>query len=315
LDKLDLVVVGELNVDLILQDLSAFPEIGKEKIAQDMRLTLGSASAILAANAARLGTRVGFIGKLGSDPFGEIVLKALKERGVDCSGIQQDATSRTGVTVSMTFPSDYAMVTYMGAMETFTIRDVDFDYLENGRHMHLSSYYLQPGLREGCPTLFARAKRAKITTSLDPGWDPDEAWGRDILNVLEHVDVLLPNGREAMSISGRSTPESALNELSRYCAFVVIKLGEQGSLCCTNGETLRINAYDVTPLDTTGAGDSFNAGFLHEWLNGSDIKHCLQVASACGALATMKMGGITAFPTIEELNTFLNEHPEDIFNS
>ncbi|MFB0515545.1 MAG: carbohydrate kinase family protein, partial [Candidatus Neomarinimicrobiota bacterium] len=147
MSELDIVVVGELNVDMILQDIASFPEMGKEKIAKNMVLTMGSASAIFASNVARLGARVGFAGKLGRDHFAEIVLHTLRERGVDCGGIDQDESTQTGVTVVMTFPHNYAMITYMGAMEEFTLDDVRFDYIRKGRHMHLSSFYLQPGLR------------------------------------------------------------------------------------------------------------------------------------------------------------------------
>lgn len=309
--KLDVVVVGELNVDLILQDISSFPEMGKEKLAQDMVLTMGSASAILASNLARLGVRVGFAGKLGRDQFAEVVLSTLVERGVDTGGIEQDADSRTGITVSLTFPDNYAMVTYMGAMEEFGVSGVDFNYLTRAKHMHLSSYYLQPAMREGCVELFRRAKEASMTTSFDPGWDPQEEWAADIRDVLHYVDVFLPNEQEALNISGQVTIEDALNELGANSSVVIIKRGSEGAACLAEGEIIKTRAYAVNPIDTTGAGDSFNAGFLYEWLRGSDIRRCLNSGSACGALATTKLGGSTASPTIQELDSFLNDHRDE----
>ena len=165
MNHLDVVVVGELNVDMILEDLSSFPEMGKEKTAKNMLLTMGSASAVFASNIARLGMKVGFIGKLGRDHFGDIVMTSLKERNVDVAGIKVDDQEITGVTVSLTFPQNYAMVTYMGAMERFSIADVDFDYLKRGRHMHHASFYLQPSLRPDCAELFRQAREAGMTTS------------------------------------------------------------------------------------------------------------------------------------------------------
>lgn len=314
MSEFDIVVVGELNVDMILQDISSFPEMGKEKIAKNMILTMGSASAIFASNVARLGAKVGFAGKLGRDYFAEIVLSTLKERGVDCGGIDQDENTQTGITVSLTFPHNYAMVTYMGAMEEFTLEDVRFDYIQKGRHMHLSSFYLQPGLRPGCAELFRRAKAAGLSTSFDPGWDPQEKWAEDTREVLENVDVFLPNEKEALNISGCKTVDGALEELGAYSQVVVIKRGGQGATCLADGEIIRTGIYRVEPVDTTGAGDSFNAGFLYEWLQGSDIRQCLATGTACGALATTKMGGTTASPTKKELREFLvSRHHEAIF--
>jgi len=310
--RLDVVVVGELNADVILMDIPSFPQIGKEKIANKMVLTMGSASAILACNIARLGLQTGFIGKLGDDEFGTLVLDTLQDANVDCSGIMIDDSVQTGVTVVMSFPHDYAMLTYMGAMESFSIRNVDFDYINTARHLHLSSYYLQPAMRPHCPELFRRAKEDGLTTSFDPGWDPSDKWEDDILNVLPFVDILFPNRQEAMMISKQGTIEKALGKLSEHVPTVVITKGSEGAICRTHGQTIGCNAFPVNPVDTTGAGDSFNTGFLYQWLNGEDCEKCLIYGSACGAIACTRLGGTTASPTLDELEEFLEEHQEKI---
>jgi sugar/nucleoside kinase (ribokinase family) len=310
--KLDVVVVGELNADLILQDIPSLPEIGKEKLARNMTLTMGSASAILATNIAQLGLRVGFIGKLGKDAFGKIVIDTLKEKKVDCAGIMEDKDVQTGLTVVLSFPQDYAMLTHMGAMDTFSIEDVDFDYLKKARHMHFSSFYLQPKMRPRAADLFGRAKEMGLSTSLDPGWDPQEKW-TDILPVLRHVDIFLPNEQELLHISGGQTVEGALQKIGATIPTVVVKRGNQGALCLDKGETLAVGAYVVKPVDTTGAGDSFNSGFLYQWLTGGNLHNCMRYGAACGAIATTKMGGATASPSLSELDAFFAEHRENIF--
>lgn len=315
MSKIDIVVVGELNVDMILQDMNSLPEMGKEKIAREMTLTMGSASAILACNIAKLGAKVGFIGQLGRDSYANIVLDTLQQRGVDTGGIIQNENTQTGITVVMSFPEDYAMVTYMGAMEEFGVNGVDFDYLTEAKHMHLSSYYLQPAMRKDCVELFSRAKESGLTTSLDPGWDPDEEWSEEILKLLPYVDLLLPNEQEAMNIAHEDNIDDALVELRRYTANVVITLGSDGTLCSSEEQIYRTRTYHVKPVDTTGAGDSFNSGFMYRWLQGAETSECLKAGSACGALAVTKMGGITASPTPAELKSFLSEHTEDIFVS
>ncbi len=311
--KYDVVVVGELNVDLILQDIASFPEIGKEKIAKDMLLTMGSASAIFASNIAKLGNKTGFIGKLGADDYGRLVTDKLKESGVDTSGVFVDKNSKTGITVSMTFPHNYAMVTYMGAMEDFSIKDIDFDLLRQSKHVHFASYYLQPGIRPDCAKLFEKCRELNITTSFDPSWDPDEEWNDDIYNVLKSTDIFLPNTQEALNISGCSTIEDALSKLSKYSRIIVIKLGKDGAVTKHNDEIIRTKTFDLEPLDTTGAGDSFNAGFISSWLIDRDIKKALTNGNACGAIATTKLGGSTASPDAKELDDFLNQHKENIF--
>lgn len=310
--KFDVVVVGELNADLILQDIPSFPEIGKEKLAKNMSLTMGSASAILATNIARLGLKVGFIGKLGRDPLGKIVTDTLKERKVDCSGIAEDGSAQTGITVVLSFPKDYAMLTFMGAMDSFSLADVDFNYLKKARHMHFSSFYLQPRMRPHCAELFSRAKEMGLSTSLDPGWDPQEKW-EDILPVLRYVDVFLPNEQEMIRIGGAPTMEEALKKIGPTIPTLVVKRGSQGALCMNKGQTLGVGAYQITPVDTTGAGDSFNSGFLYQWLTGGNLHNCMRYGAACGAIATTKMGGATASPSLAELDIFFAEHRENIF--
>lgn len=310
--KYDVIVVGELNVDLIFQDIESFPEMGKEKIAKNMLLTMGSSSAIFATNIAKLGNKTSFIGKLGHDPYGELVLNTLMERGVDTSGILIDKNVKTGITISMTFPDNYSMITYMGAMENFNINDVDFNFLNNGKHMHFSSFYLQPGMRPHCKNLFKKCKELGISTSFDPSWDPDEKWEDDIIDVLKNTDVFLPNEQEAMNITGCNTVDEALDKLYQYSKIVVIKLGSKGAVTKYNGEIVRTKTFNIIPKDTTGAGDSFNAGFISSWLSGKSIKTCLTYGNACGALATTKLGGSTASPNEKELDQFLKLHNEDI---
>ena len=312
MSKFDVIVVGELNADLILQDIPSFPEIGKEKLARNMSLTMGSASAILATHIARLGLKVGFIGKLGRDSLGRIVTDTLKEKKVDCSGIVEDGTVKTGVTVVLSFPKDYAMITYMGAMDSFSIEDVDFNYMKKARHMHFSSFYLQPKMRPRITELFGRAKEMGLSTSLDPGWDPQEKWN-DILPALKYVDVFFPNEQEMIHISGASTVEEGLKKLGATVPTIVVKRGSQGALCLNKGETLKVGAYSVKAVDTTGAGDSFNSGFLHQWLTGGNLHNCMKYGAACGAIATTQMGGATASPSLAELDAFFAAHRENIF--
>lgn len=310
--NMDIIVIGELNADLIFQDVPSYLEMGKEKIANNMTLTMGSASAIFACNIARLGLKTGFIGKLGDDIFGQLVLNSLQDAEVDCNGIMWDNSVQTGVTVVINFPKNKTMLTYMGAMESLSIRNVDFDYLNAAQHMHLGSYYLQTGMRSGCPELFRKTKEAGLTTSFDPGWDPSEKWDDDILEILNYVDILFPSWQEALNISKQDTIEKALDKLKEYVPMVVITRGSEGAICASEEQTIHSKTYPVDRIDTTGAGASFNTGFLFGWLNGKDLKTCMKYGSACGAIACTKLGGSTASPSLDELEAFLEDNPENI---
>lgn len=308
MNKFDLVVVGELNVDLIFSGLNSFPSLGKEILANNFEITLGSSSAIFACGISNLGTKVGFIGKLGKDTYGEIVLDWLKRYQVDTSGIIIDPKIQTGITLSLSYPQDRALITYLGSISSLVLKNVDFGYLENARHLHLSSYFLQSGIRKDCVKLFEQAKKKGLTISFDTGYDPQDKWDDDVRETLRFVDIFLPNEMEAKKISGQDDIENSLEYLSKLAKNVVIKLGSQGAIGIDEkGNKIYEKAFPVEVVDTTGAGDSFNAGFIYGFLNKKSFGECLKLANACGAISVTKIGGAASCPTIKELNEFMKE--------
>jgi len=173
---MEIVVVGDINADLIFTGLPSLPAFRELKHAQGMKFTLGGSSAIFAYNIARLGAATGFVGKVGNDHVGDFLLATLGSVGVDTSRVVRDGARPTGICVSMSFPDEYAMVSYPGIRESFALREIDLDYVNSAHHLHLSSFYLQPSLQPGCVELFRSAKAAGLTTSLDPDYDPREKW-------------------------------------------------------------------------------------------------------------------------------------------
>ncbi|MCL4705579.1 carbohydrate kinase family protein [bacterium] len=299
--KLDVVVVGELNVDLILDQIQGFPELGKEKIATAMTLTLGSSSAIFASNLSSLGARVGFIGKLGEDVFGDLVLTSLQKRNVDVGQIIVQGATGTGATVAMNYDHQRAMLTYKGAMDELRLAEVRWDYVQTARHLHLSSYFLQSGIKPDCAALFKRAKDLGLSTSLDTNWDPDERWDPELYEIFPYVDIFLPNEDEAMLIATCKTVEAALDKLAQHVKTVVIKLGKSGALAKQEGKIYKSDGFKVVAVDAVGAGDSFDAGFIFKWLRGGDLNQCLHFGNMCGALSVTKAGGTAAFQSREQI--------------
>ncbi len=294
--KFDVLVVGELNVDLLLNQLNKFPELGKEIIAKQMLLTLGSSSAIFASNLAVLGSRVAFCGRIGRDSFGTKIINDLASKGVDTGYIIHSSTSDTGITVALNMEEDRAMVTYPGAMNELTAAEITDDMLLSAAHLHVSSVFLQPGLKPSLADLFRRARALGLTTSFDPQWDPAEKWDLDLTEYLPHLDVFLPNIGELTHLVGAPSLQECVVSLTQTPGLIVVKQGNEGaSLWHENTLFAQPSFLNTAVVDAVGAGDSFNAGFIHQFLRGGSGKACLEFGALCGAVNTTAAGGTTAF--------------------
>jgi sugar/nucleoside kinase (ribokinase family) len=298
-------IIGELNVDLVLSGCSRLPTLGTEITASGFSMTLGSSSAICAVGLARLGRPVSFAGVVGADQWGDFCVDALRTAGVDVSSVARDERQQTGVTISLTSPSGRALVTYLGATASMTTDRLPSDWLTSGSHLHVSSVFLQTGLRRSWPSLLRAAQAADCTSSLDPGCDPENAWHHDVRRLASMVDVLLPNDVELTGLTGCSDPVNALHALANDRTVTVAKLGADGCLALVDGQPVRVVPPHVDVVDTTGAGDSFNAGFLDAWLDRRPLLDCMRAGAACGALSTRAPGGTTAQPTRAELQRVL----------
>ncbi len=302
-----ILVIGELNPDLILQNYSGFPELGKEVTVEDCVLTMGSATAICAMALRRLGDEVGFVSKVGVDTYGDFCTNILRNAGIEVSRVEHDPTTKTGITVSVSAARDRALITYLGAMGVFDAHDVTPEYFDGYDHLHMSTYFLQTSLRPNFARLLRQAKEKGLTTSLDPGFDPAETWGKDIIETLKYADVFFPNEVELRGVTGEVDEELAVRCLANGHTLTVAKLGARGCLTVFEGGTFKQRPFPVKPVDTTGAGDSFNAGFLHSWLRREPIDQCLRFGAACGAISTLASGGTGNQPTRAEALEFLRK--------
>ncbi|MGM0506370.1 MAG: carbohydrate kinase family protein, partial [Bacteroidota bacterium] len=235
-ERFDLLVAGELNVDLIMDRIEGSPEVGKEILARDMTLTLGSSSAIFASNIASLGSRTAFAGLVGIDSFGDLVLDSLQKKGVHTDWIQSREEFKTGATIAFNVNQERMMVTHPGPMEEFSIQDLPMDHLRQFRHLHISSIFLQPGLKRNLPEIFSKAKSAGLTTSLDPQWDPEEKWDLDLDSLFPLLDWFLPNDRELQALTGISDLDKAIDHVSRAPCRTVVKMGTDGARAVGAGE-------------------------------------------------------------------------------
>ena len=304
----DVSVIGELNLDLILYGLPAELVLEREHLAKDLSITLGSSSAIFAHNFALLGNKVGFSSSIGSDPFGEICLKRLGESGVDLSRVRRLPGKTTGLTVILPQRKQRFILTYPGTMYDMTERELDLSYVYNARHLHVSSYFLQKALRPHLIEIFRKAKDAGLTTSLDTNDDPENRWSGEISLLLKHVDILIPNEREACKIAGTEDLEKALDILSQKVSMLVVKRGSQGAVARVGKDKYSAFPPVVDPVDLVGAGDSFDAGFIHQFIRGAEIEDCLKYGNLAGALSVTKAGGTEAFRDPAHRDAFLRKH-------
>ncbi|WP_329129103.1 carbohydrate kinase family protein [Streptomyces sp. NBC_01476] len=300
----DLLVIGDANPDVVLGPLDTPLAFGqREQLVDTGLLTLGGSAAIMACGAARLGLRTAFAGRVGDDDAGRFVRDALAARGVDIGALRLDPALPTPLTAVVNRRADRAILTAAGTLAATCADDVPADLLTGSRHVHAASYFLMPKLAGALPDVLRAARAAGATTSLDTNDDPSGQWtppGFDA--VLAVTDVLLPNAAEVRALAGAGavTAEQAAAGLAGRGPLVVVKDGADGAFAHDGRTVVRTAGTPAEPLDTVGAGDSFDAGFVAALLAGLPLTQALDLAAACGALSTRAYGGTTAQATWTE---------------
>jgi sugar/nucleoside kinase (ribokinase family) len=306
--QFDVTIAGELNLDVVLYGLPSELPPERELIARDMMITLGGSSAIVAHNLSALGNRVGFISRIGKDPMGQIALDRMAAAGVDVTRVRrsEDGTG-SGMSVILHHGTWRNILTFLGTMSQLSFEDLDLEYLSSAQHFHFSSFFLHTSLRPRTVELFKALKTAGLTISMDTNDDPDDQW-QGLEDLLPYVDVLLPNEREALKISGERELDRAIARLAKIVPLVVVKIGPEGAIARRGTEHFKSAPVKVQVIDTVGAGDSFDAGFLSQYIRGADIETCLARGNLAGALSTTKPGGTEAFRDADYRNQFFREH-------
>jgi sugar/nucleoside kinase (ribokinase family) len=308
--ELDVLVIGEINPDIVVSDPEPMPVFGEvERVVRSIRMTVGSSSAIFACGASRLGLRIAFCGMVGDDAFGRFMLDQMAAREIDVSGCVIDPAHPTGATVVLSSGMDRAVLTALGAIGAFDVESVPLSLVGQARHLHAGGFYLQATSRDRLPAFFATARERGLTTSFDTNWDPSEGWNGSIDEMLQVADIFFPNAAEARRIARVDDVDRAARALAATGSagrgdggpIVAVKLGAAGALACrVDGPIVRVPAMTTEAVDTTGAGDSFNAGFLRAWLDGGDLRDCLELGAVCGALSIRALGGVEGQATLAE---------------
>ncbi|MGO8685028.1 MAG: carbohydrate kinase family protein [Thermoleophilia bacterium] len=308
----DLLVAGDAVPDVIVGDVGEPIAFGQaETLVERGVLTVGGSSAIMACGAARLGLRVAFVGVFGDDAASRFMLRELSARGIDVSGCVVLPERATGLTVHLVrsgVERDRAMLTSSGCVGELTVAMVRRVLGKGARHLHVGSFYLLPKLAPGLAGLFAEARQAGCTTSLDTQGDWAGRWQGGLREVLGETDLYFPNQDEARAAAASLDPDSRIGDdgerllraLAERGPLPVMKRGADGALTLAGEAVIGASALRVAPVDTIGAGDSFDAGFVYGHLQGWPVKSTLAFAVACGSLSTRASGGVDAQPSAGE---------------
>ncbi|MBK9312955.1 MAG: carbohydrate kinase family protein [Acidobacteria bacterium] len=293
----DVITIGDVFIDLVMSGFPAWPQPGEESFAEQLHREIGGGAAITACGLSRLGLKTALLASVGSDDsvwFRDRILSC----GVSTALLHDHPSEPTGLTVSVSTSEDRAYFTYTGANKYLAEAMKTSEWIlsmRNARHIHIAfpiDFHFLIDLSKDLHS-------AGCTISIDVGWQTSWLTDSRALDGLRSVDLFLPNEREAELISGETEPEKMLLWLVDHGISTVLKLGAKGSAMLDDGNLVRGESIPVTPVDTTGAGDCFDAGFLYGWLKEEPTEKCLRIGNLCGALSTRSLGGIDGFPKLD----------------
>ncbi|MFC6550717.1 carbohydrate kinase family protein [Cohnella cellulosilytica] len=302
----DAIVVGDANIDLVVAGCEQIPGPGQEVFVPNMTLHVGGGAALFSLALAKLGLKIAFNGILGEDGFGQFIRNQFSLCGIDTRYIRSSTKNNTGISIALNPEKDRSFITYAGANSEISLGELDMDSVAAGRHVHLTGYRGSCNHREYVETT-RKIKALGLTTSLDVGWDDTGEWYDGIFELMEAVDVFFMNEVEAMNYTGCASTEDCLRALSRHSRHIVLKLGAKGAVASVGGTTTYRSGFPVAVKDTTGAGDSFNAGYIYGFLSGRGTEQCLLYANACGAMSVSQYGGSTGAPDGPAMERFVAE--------
>ncbi len=297
----DIIVPGTYFCDVIFTGLSTFPSLGAEVVCQDLNIIPGGTlNHIIGLK--RLGVKVGWIGALGNDFFSKFVHDALQKEGIDTSLVTHVDYALRQVTVSLSFPQDRAFITY--ADPTPDEVELLLERLKRitCRHLHFPSLFVH----EALPSLFRQCHQRGVQVSMDCQFQEVTLESPLVCDILSLVDIFMPNANEAQKLTQTTSLADAVNRLSQLVPCVVVKNSAEGALARRNGVDYHEPALDVEAVDTTGAGDIFNAGFLAAHLEGYETPTCLRWGNFCAGRSTLAAGPAAA-PTRTQLDAWLEE--------
>lgn len=306
----DVICVGILVADAIAKTVDKLPETGKLDLVNRLDLYTGGCAVNSGIALSRLGINATVMGKIGDDGFGKFILRTLEDEGVDTKGLVIDKNESTSASVVLVDSSgERSFLHCLGANGVFSDRDVNYDIIADSKIVFVAGTMLMPGFDgDPCARVLKRAKEMGKTTALDTAWDSTGRWMEVLDPCIPYIDIFMPSYEEAVQLSNKKEPEDISDVfLKRGIETVIIKLGKDGCFIKDNtGRKYLIPTYeDIKPVDTTGAGDSFAAGFLTGIIKGLDLYECGKLANAVGTHCVMEVGASTGIKSYDEIRQFM----------
>lgn len=297
--------VGEINVDVMMGGMETPPIVDREVPCKTYDVVMGGSTMISACTYACLGGETHFAGMAGNDEYGQFMLRGMRDFGFNTDLVEYSKDVRTGVTVNMISGNTRTQATYPGTIAEYGGAGLTEASLRNLNHIHFGGVYLETNLEPRIESVLATARRLGLTTSLDPQWDSTERW-EYMDRWLPLVSYLFVNSDEAISITKAASPEEALRALVKRTACPLVKLGRDGALAMADGEVVHVKGKIVQPVDTTGAGDTFDAGFLYATLDRKmPLLDAARFANAAAARSCLFVGGVNARSTYQDVIDFM----------
>ena len=306
LDRFDVIVVGDANIDLIVEGCNSLPLLGEEIRVKNISTNIGGGAALCAMGLSKLGMKTAFCGVMANDLYGSFIMNEFEKNNVEVYCVKHSKMNSTGITIAVFGENDRSFITFDGANSEFDLCKVDLETVSLARHIHLTGYRGNANHKKFMEFIY-KLKQVDVTISTDVGWDDTGEWFSGIFELISHVDVFFINEIEALNYTKCKDIKESLNTIAKYCKNVAIKMGAKGAIGRRGDETAYEEALSVEVVDTTGAGDSFNAGYVYGFLKGEKLRKCLIYGNACGALSVTKQGGNTGFPDEIMLENFIKD--------
>ncbi len=300
--------IGDINVDVMMSGLESLPVPDREVTCATFDTTMGSSAVICASVYAALGGHAAMLGLVGTDDYGEFMMRGMRALGIDTRLVRRTDTVRTGVTVNLIHGRSRTQITYPGTITAFDGADIDRATLWGFDHLHFAGPYLQTRFRPHIQRLLELAKEMHISTSLDPQWDSSQKW-EWMAGWLPRLTWFFPNADEAVSITHAPNSQEACALLARQTPQPIVKAGKQGSFLWENSRVMPVPMIDVPVVDTTGAGDAFDAGFLFASLEqGMPLREAARFATATASRSCMFVGGVAAHSSVADVLQILGKY-------
>ncbi len=309
-NKWDAFIYGDVNVDIVIPGVEHLPLPGQEDVVDVMNTYVGGGAALFTLGLGKLGLNPVFQGTIGDDCYGKFILEEFNKTNTDCSLLGLSKYNNTGISISFTNEKERSFLTYRGTNSEINLDSIEVDKVQKAKHIHLTGYEGSANHHKYLNLLKKVKELKNITVSFDLGWDSTGEWYQGIYELFPYIDVLFMNETEAIHYGRKNSAVDAIIDFSKSCKTAVAKLGKKGAIAYSDEKLYEAAPYTVTAVDTTGAGDSFNAGFIYGFLKGKTITECLKYGNGCGALSVIKLGGNTGFPVEDDLLSFIKEQEE-----